>query len=60
MERELRCVYASRRAATDGRGVLVVTMINAWTVIIANHFCHGPGGELVPVQGEEYSENVDL
>ncbi|KAH9993633.1 hypothetical protein BJV77DRAFT_997887, partial [Russula vinacea] len=61
--RALRRVYASGWAATGARGVLAATMIDAYAVadaILSDHFGDGPGGgaEVVPVQGEAYSDDV--
>ena len=61
--RSLRRVYASGWAATGARGVLAATMIDAYAVadaILSDHFGDGPGGgaEVVPVQGEAYSDDV--
>jgi adrenodoxin-NADP+ reductase len=61
--RALRRVYSSGWAATGARGVLIATMIDAYAVtdaIMGNHLGDGPGcgGEVVPVQGEAYSNDV--
>ena len=61
--RALRRVYASGWAATGARGVLAATMIDAYAVadsILTDHFGGGPGGgaEVVPVQGEAYSDDM--
>jgi len=58
--RALRRVYASGWAATGARGVLAATMIDAYAVadaILVDHF-GGGGAEVVPVQGEAYSDDV--
>ena len=61
--RAVRRVYASGWAATGARSVLAATMIDAYAAadaIMGNHFGDGPGGgaEVVPVQGEGYSNDV--